>query len=104
VALGPAGQAQLGAKPRRTAEEEEIVAMMQDAWAEARKMGRVEGATAARAHDVLTVLRVRGIAVSAVDRERILAEKDPARLERWHERAVLAASVAEVLAEPGRAG
>jgi hypothetical protein len=50
------------------------------------------------------VLRVRGIVVSAADRERILAEKDPARLERWHERAILAASLAEVLDEPGRPG
>jgi hypothetical protein len=36
-------------------------------------------------------------------RERILAEKDPARLERWHERAILAASIADVLDEPSRA-
>jgi Uma2 family endonuclease len=55
---------------------------------------------AAHARDVLTVLRVRGIAVSDADRERILAEKDPARLERWLERSILAASVAEVLDEP----
>lgn len=32
-------------------------------------------------------------------RERILAEKDPARLERWHERAIVAASVDEVVDE-----
>jgi hypothetical protein len=52
---------------------------------------------------VLTVLRVRGIAVSDTNRERILAEKDPARLERWHERAILATSVAEVFHEPDQA-
>ncbi len=62
-------------------------------------MTRVE----ASAHAVLNVLRVRGIAVSDTDRERILAEKDPARLERWHELAVLAASMAEVFDEPTRA-
>jgi hypothetical protein len=28
------------------------------------------------------------------------AEKDPARLERWHERAVVAASVADVIDDP----
>jgi hypothetical protein len=61
--------------------------------------GRAE--EAARA--VLTALRVRGIAVPDAVRERILAEKDPARLERWHERAILAASAAEVLDEPSRA-
>ncbi len=58
--------------------------------------GRVE----ARASDVLTVLRVRGIAVPEAVRERVLGERDPERLERWHERAILAASVAEVMEEP----
>ena len=48
---------------------------------------------------MLTVLRVRGIAVPDAVRERILAQKDPQRLERWHERAIVAASVAEVLDE-----
>jgi hypothetical protein len=48
---------------------------------------------------VLTVLRVRGIAVPEAARERILVEKDPGRLERWHERAIVAASVAEVIDE-----
>jgi hypothetical protein len=37
---------------------------------------------------------------SGAANERILAEKDPARLERWHERAIFAASVADVLDEP----
>jgi hypothetical protein len=97
------------------AKEEEIVAMVQGTFTEARKMGRAEGRTegeaagrtegeaAANARAVLTVLRVRGIVVSDADRERILGEKDPVCLERWHERAVLAASVAEVIAEPSRA-
>jgi hypothetical protein len=58
--------------------------------------GRAEEAVRA----VLTALRVRGIAVPEATRERILAEKDPERLERWHERAILAASLAEVLDEP----
>ncbi len=84
---------------------------MYSSWEEARKLGRDEGRNegrnegelAASARAVLTALRVRGIAVSDADRERILAEKDPARLARWHERAILAASVAEVLDEPSRA-
>jgi hypothetical protein len=50
--------------------------------------------------NVLTVLRVRGIAVPEAARERILAQKDPARVERWLERAIVAASLAEVLDEP----
>ena len=58
--------------------------------------GRAE--EAARA--VLTALRVRGIAVPEATRERILAEKDTERLERWHERAILAATLAEILDEP----
>jgi hypothetical protein len=41
--------------------------------------------------------------VSDADRERILAEKDPARLERWLERAALATSFAEMMDEPSRA-
>jgi hypothetical protein len=109
----------LGAKPSRTPQEEEIVEMVQGTFTEARKMGRAEGRTegraegrtegraegeaAANARAVLTVLRARGIVVSDADRERIVAEKDPARLERWIDRAVLAASVAEVVAEPTRA-
>ena len=49
---------------------------------------------------MLTALRVRGIAVPEAARERILAEKDLERLERWLERAILAPSLAEVLDEP----
>jgi hypothetical protein len=94
----------LGQKRSRTPEEEEIVAMMKGTFTEARKMGRDEGRTegeaAANARAVLTALRVRGIVVSEADRERILAEKDLARLVRWLERAILAPSVDEVLDDP----
>ncbi|MCC6552194.1 MAG: hypothetical protein IT372_04115 [Polyangiaceae bacterium] len=97
----------LGKKPSRTPEEEEFIVKMQSTWEQARKLGRDEGRDegeiAASARAVLTALRVRGLVVSDADRERILAEKDPARLERWHERAILAASVAEVLDDPSRA-
>jgi hypothetical protein len=58
--------------------------------------GRVEEAVRA----VLTALRVRGIAVPDAARERILAEKDPERLERWHERAIVAPSLDDVFDEP----
>jgi hypothetical protein len=58
--------------------------------------GRAE--EAARA--VLTVLRVRGFAVPDAVRERILAQKDPELLERWLEKAAVAASVTAVLDEP----
>ena len=46
------------------------------------------------------VLRVRGVAVGDAERERILAETDAARLERWLEKAVAVASLGEVLDEP----
>ena len=62
--------------------------------------GEAKGRAEEAARAVLTALRVRGITVQEAERARIVAEKDPARLERWHERAILAASVAEVLAEP----
>jgi membrane protein involved in colicin uptake len=56
----------------------------------------------ARAEAVLTVLRVRGVAVPDAARARILAERDEGRLERWLEKAAVAGSIAEVLApEPG---
>ncbi len=61
--------------------------------------GELKGRTEARAGDVLTVLRVRGIAVPDAARERILAQRDPTQLERWLERAILAASVADVIDE-----
>jgi len=62
--------------------------------------GRAEGRTEEAAHNLLTVLRVRGLAVSDAVRERILAKKDPERLERWLEKAAVAASVTAVLDEP----
>lgn len=65
--------------------------------AEERKQGRNEGRAEEAARAVLTALRVRGIAVPDVARDLILAEKDPEILERWHERAIVATSLAEVL-------
>jgi hypothetical protein len=38
--------------------------------------------------------------VPETTRERILAEKDPERLERWLEKAAVVPSVAEVIDEP----
>jgi hypothetical protein len=62
--------------------------------------GRTEGRVEEAAHAVLTALRVRGIAVPEAARERILAQKEPETLERWLERAIVAASFAEVLDDP----
>jgi hypothetical protein len=81
---------------RRTEGETPFPPFMQAIYDRARHDARVEVA----ARDVLAVLRVRGIAVPDAVRERVLAEKDPDRLERWLERAILAATAAEVLDEP----
>ncbi len=62
--------------------------------------GLTQGRTQEAARNLLSVLRVRGITVPDGVRERILAEADPERLERWLEKAVVAASVNEVLDEP----
>jgi hypothetical protein len=86
----------LGKKPNQTPEEQEFIVTMQNTWANARAQGRAEEAVRA----VLTVLRARGIDLPEAARERILAQKDTERLERWLEKAVTAASVAEVIDEP----
>ena len=65
--------------------------------AQGRAEGRAEGRTEEAARALLTVLQARGIAVPDAVRERILAQKDPERLERWLEKAAVAASVTAVL-------
>lgn len=76
----------------------------EDGRNEGREQGRAEGRTEGRAEEaaraVLTVLRARRMDLPEAARDRILAEKDPERLERWLEKAVLAASVTEVMDEP----
>jgi hypothetical protein len=67
---------------------------------EGRNEGRNEGRAEEAARALLTVLRARGIMVPDAARERIVAEKDADRLERWLEKAAVVASVAEVLGEP----
>jgi hypothetical protein len=68
--------------------------------AQGRAEGLSEGRADEAARNLLTVLRVRGIAVPDAVRERILAQKDPERLERWLEKAAVAASVTAVIDEP----
>jgi len=90
----------LGTKPSRTPEEQEFVMRMLRGWEDARMDGRKEGRVEAGADALLTVLRVRGIAVSDAVRQRILAQKDPERLARWLEKAVVATSITEVMRVP----
>lgn len=59
-----------------------------------------QGRAEATAIAVLTVLQTRGLAVSDAARERILAQKDPERLELWLKKAIVAPSVAAVLDDP----
>lgn len=61
-------------------------------------LARKEGALEIAAQAVLSVLRIRGIDVPAAVRERILAEKQIATLEKWHERAITASSIGDVMA------
>ena len=75
----------LGAKPSPNLEEQEFIVNIKGGFEEL----RIEAQTEVLVRHVLTVLRVRGIAVSERDRKRILAEKDLARLQRWHERVAL---------------
>ncbi len=90
------------AEESATDEEDDVSAEIQ-AWYEdyQRKQQKLrdEALRQRSARAVLTVLRVRGIAVPESAHERILAEGDLERLERWLERAAVATSVDEVIDE-----
>lgn len=114
-------QAALRKKSSRTSEEQEFIVAMENTWEKAReqgweagkqqgqkqgweqgerhgrKAGEERGRLTAMADNLLTVLRVRGIAVSEAERARILGEQDPEHLRRWLERAVVVSSLAAVL-------
>ncbi len=85
-------QRMLGENPSQDADEQEFIMAMHKTWEDARAEGR--------ANAVLTVLRVRGIALPDAVREQILAERDLQRLEQWHERAIVATSIADVIDNP----
>jgi hypothetical protein len=74
-------------------DEQEFIMAMLKSWEDAKAEARVE----AQVDAVLTVLRVRGIVVPDAARQRIVAEKDLEQLRRWHEKAVLASWIAEVI-------
>jgi hypothetical protein len=100
------------AEPDPGPNEQEFITAMLKSWeegkAEARAEGRAEGLAEARAETqveerttiLLTVLRVRGIEVPAGARERILAEKDLDRLQRWFEKAIVASTIGDVFDDP----
>jgi len=63
----------------------------QRSWEDARAEGYADA--------LLTVLRVRGIAVTDVARGRILAQKSVDQVKRWLEKAVVACTIAEVIGD-----
>jgi hypothetical protein len=98
-------------KPNRDSEEEEFIETMYTTMeeyrvealakghAEGHAQGHAQGRAEGFADALLTVLQGRGITVTDAARERILAEKDPARLTRWLERAGVATSIDDLLGE-----
>ena len=60
---------------------------------------RAEGKAKGLADGLLTVLQGRGIAVTDAARERILAEKDPAQLTHWLQRAGVVNSIEDLLGD-----
>lgn len=67
--------------------------------AEGRAEGARDGVGRGRAEAIVAVLDARGISMERGERDRILGERDLARLERWTARAVVCTSIAELLAE-----
>jgi hypothetical protein len=90
-------------KPNRDPEEEEFIetmyTTMEEYRAEGLVKGRTEGLTEGSAKALLIVLQSRGIAVPDAARERILTEKDPARLTHWLERAGIVTSIDDLLGD-----
>lgn len=76
----------------------EFLAERAEGHAEGRLEGRAEGRVEATAAALISVLLARTLPLDDHERRRILAERDPARLERWLVAAVRCASVAELLA------
>jgi serine/threonine protein kinase len=73
----------------------ELALVHREGKLEGRREGHSEGRLEQAARAVLMVLRARGVVVNDAARERILAERDPERLERWLEKAATVASVDE---------
>jgi hypothetical protein len=90
----------LGQDSSQDPDEQEFIMAMHKTWEDARAEGRAEARAEGEANALLTVLRVRGIAVSDAVRQHILAQKDLERLERWLEKATVASSIGEVIDEP----
>jgi predicted transposase YdaD len=69
---------------------------------EGKAQGLAEGEARGLARAVLQLLAARGVRVDPASRRRIQRCRDVARLERWHERAVSATRLSEVLDGPAQ--
>ena len=67
--------------------------------AEGEAKGKAEGEARGRIADIFRVLRVRGLELNAEQERRIRGCSDLDTLDRWHERAVTAATTANVFAD-----
>jgi len=76
-----------------------IEAIRAEDRAESRTKGKAEGRADGLAEAIVAMLAVRGVPTSPAERDRILGERDPARLGRWIARAIGCTSVAELLSE-----
>jgi Uma2 family endonuclease len=61
--------------------------------------GRAEGRAQGKAEAVIVLLTARGVAVDSATRARILAERDPQRLDRWIVSATSCTQAAELFAD-----
>lgn len=84
--------------------EQEFIMTGPKSWEEALAEARAEGLADARAEVVakylFLILCIQRVEVPEVARERILAERDIDRLQRWIEKAVHASTIGEVLDDP----
>jgi hypothetical protein len=68
--------------------------------AEGHAEGHAEGRIAGKREALISLLDALGVPVDADARERILGERDPARIDRWIARAAIHRTTAELFAEP----
>jgi Uma2 family endonuclease len=74
--------------------------VLEAAMEDARAAGILHGKAEGKAEGIITLLVACGVPLDATARERILAEQDLARLDRWIVRAASCGSISELLAEP----
>jgi hypothetical protein len=92
----------------RTPDEQEFMMAMLKSWSDHKNEGlakglaegQAKGLAEGQAKALLTVLRIRGIAVPDAARERIATQTDLEVLERWLEKAAVASAIDDVLDEP----